>query len=342
VHPHTLTAAAEAHASMPDYLPAFCTDTRRVVLHVRGDDAIEFLHGQLSSDVRALAPGEGQAWTYNSPKGRVLANGVLWRAPPGHPPGVTLVLAADLADAIRRRLAMFVLRAKVTIEDAGASSALIGLAGEDAVDAARAAFGVTVQPWRAVPSRAAAVAFLLPDGRALIVAPDAEGPVLQAALARHASHASDDEWRWYGIVAGVPLIRAATTDLFVAQTLNLDLLGAINFRKGCYPGQEIIARMQYLGRLKERLFAFHVDALDVAPGARLYSPGGASEAPCGTVVDAAPDRARGSVLLAVAQLAAVEANEVALGAPDGPRLVRRPLPYDVPGAPTTTAPAAPG
>jgi folate-binding protein YgfZ len=341
VHPHTLTAAAEAHASMPDSLPAFCTDTRRVVLQVRGDDAIEFLHGQLSSDVRALAPGEGQAWTYNSPKGRVLANGVLWRAPPGLPAGVALVLAADLADAIRRRLAMFVLRAKVTIDDARASSTLIGLAGEGTVEAARAAFGVTLHPWRAVPIRDAAVAFMLPDGRALIFAPGTEGPVLQAALARHASQASDDEWRWYGIVAGVPLVRAPTTDLFVAQTLNLDLLGAINFRKGCYPGQEIIARMQYLGRLKERMFAFQVDALDVAPGARLFAPSGASDQPCGTVVDAAPDRARGTVLLAVAQLAAVEANDLALGAPDGPKLVRRPLPYEIPGA-LTTAPAAPG
>lgn len=341
MHPHILTAAAESHPSMLDSLPAACPDTRRAVLYVRGDDAIEFLHAQLSSDVRALAPGEGQAWTYNSPKGRVLANGVLWRAPPGLPAGVALVLAADLAPAIRQRLAMFVLRAKVTIEGAGASSTLIGIAGDGAVEAARAAFGVTLHPCRAVPIRDAAVAFTLPDGRALIVAPGAEGPVLQAALARHASRASDDEWRWYGIVAGVPLVRAATTDLFVAQTLNLDLLGAINFRKGCYPGQEIIARMQYLGRLKERMFAFQVDALDVAPGARLFAPSGASDPPCGTVVDAAPDRARGTVLLAVAQLAAVEANDLALGAPDGPRLVRRPLPYDVPGV-ATTASAAPG
>jgi len=326
---------------MPDSLPAACADTRRAVLHVRGDDAIDFLHGQLSSDVRALAPGEGQYWTYNSPKGRVLANGVLWRAPPGHAAGLTLLLAEDLAEAIRRRLAMFVLRAKVTIEDATASSAVIGLAGDGAVEAAHAAFGVTAQPARAVPIRDGAVAFMLPDRRLVIVAPDPAGPVLQAALARHASQASDDEWRWYGIVAGVPLIRAATTDRFVAQTVNLDLLGAISFRKGCYPGQEIIARMQYLGRLKERLFAFQVDALDVVPGARLFSPSVASDQPCGTVVDAAPDRARGSVLLAVVQLAVVEAHDLALGGPDGPTLARRALPYDVPGV-ATSLPAGPG
>ena len=323
---------------MPDSLPACCTNTGRGVLHVRGDDALAFLHAQLSSDVRALDPGEGQPWTYNSPKGRVLANGVLWRSPPGAASGTTLVLAADLADAIRRRLAMFVLRAKVTIEDATPTTALIGLAGEDAEDAARTAFGVTPEVLRVTPIRDAAIAFMLPDRRVLIVGPAAEAPVLKAALARHASQVNCDEWRWYDIVAGVPLVRAATSDHFVPQMLNLDLLGGINFRKGCYPGQEIIARTHYLGRLKERLFAFQADALEIAPGTRVYSAAFGAEQPCGTVVDAAPDRARGSVLLAVAQLAAVAADDLALGTPDGPRLVRRPLPYDVP----TPAEARPG
>jgi folate-binding protein YgfZ len=325
---------------MPDFLPAACTDTHHGILHVRGNDAIDFLHGQLSSDVRALSPGEGQYWTYNSPKGRVLANGVLWRAPAGSPPGVTLVLAADLAEVIRRRLAMFVLRAKVTIENATTSSALIGVAGEAAVAAAHAAFGVTPQRARAASIRDDAVTFMLPDGRILIVAPGADRPVLRAALARHARQAAYDEWRWYGIVAGVPLLRAATSDLFVAHAVNLDLLGAINFRKGCYPGQEIIARMQYLGRLKERMFGFDVDALDIEPGARLFSGAFGDDQPCGTVVDAAPDRTRGSVLLAVVQLAAVAANDVALGARDGPKLLRRPLPYDVPGIAPAPAPPA--
>ena len=131
--------------------------------------------------------------------------------------------------------------------------------------------------------------------------------------------------------AGVPLIRAATTDLFTPQAVNWDLLGGVSFRKGCYPGQEIVARMQYLGRLKERLFAFHVDALDVAPAMRLHSATFGADQPCGTVVDAAPDGTRGSVLLAVTQLGAVDTDDLALGAVDGPRLERRSLPYDVPG-----------
>ena len=141
-------------------------------------------------------------------------------------------------------------------------------------------------------------------------------------------------WNWYGVAAGVPLITAATSDLFVPQTANWDVLGGVSFRKGCYPGQEIVARMQYLGRLKERLFAFHTDALDVAPATRLHSATFDVRQACGTVVNAAPDPAGGTALLAVVQMAAVEADDLTLAEPVGARLTRRPLPYTVPAAET--------
>lgn len=310
--------------------PAACNHTGWAVLRVSGDDAAAFLHGQLSSDVQALEPGDGQYWSYNSPKGRMLANGVLWRAPAQQQESTfTLLIADDLADSIRRRLSMFVLRARVAIEDATPRSTLIGIAGAGCAEAAREAFGVAPAPGRAHVFGNGAQAFALPDRRIAIVAPLAEGPVLQAALARHAAVAGNDAWRWFGIAAGVPWITAVTSDLFVPQTANWDLLGGVSFRKGCYPGQEIIARMQYLGRLKERLFAFHADALETAPASRLYSQA-FGEQPCGTVVNAAPGVAGGVVLLAVAQLAAVAADDLTLGAPGGARLRRMALPYDVP------------
>ena len=146
--------------------PSTTADTGWALLRVRGDDAIGFLHGQLSSDVRALSPGEGQYWSYNSPKGRMLANGVLWRAPPGAPePSVTLLLARDLADTVRRRLAMFVLRAKAVVEDVADASALIGIAGDGNSAAVEVAFGVAPSPARAVPLRNGAIVFMLPDWR---------------------------------------------------------------------------------------------------------------------------------------------------------------------------------
>jgi folate-binding protein YgfZ len=312
--------------------PSATTDTGLAVLRVRGDDAIEFLHGQLSSDVRALAPGEGQYWSYNSPKGRMLANGVLWRAPAGAAePSITLLLARDLADATRRRLAMFVLRAKATVEESTAASALIGIAGGGSREAVEAAFGVVPHAARAVELRDGAVVFPTPDGRIVVVSGLPAAPMLNAALARHASQSGNEAWRVAGIAAGVATITAATTDLFVPQMVNWDLVGGVSFRKGCYPGQEIVARMQYLGRLKERMFAFHTPALAASPGMRLYSPTFGVDQACGTVVNAAADPMQGSVLLAVAQLSAVEAGDVVLGAPGGPTLQRRPLPYDIPG-----------
>jgi folate-binding protein YgfZ len=137
-------------------------------------------------------------------------------------------------------------------------------------------------------------------------------------------------WQWLTIRAGVPVVTTTTQDAFVAQTVNWDVLSGIDFQKGCYTGQEIIARMQYLGRLKERLYAFHADA-DVAAGVRLYSAT-FGEQSCGTVVNAAPAPGGGCDVLAIVQIAAADSGDVRANAPDGPLLARLPLPYAVPAA----------
>jgi tRNA-modifying protein YgfZ len=329
--PAALMPPRAKYMTMPP-TPVACSHTGWGLLRASGDDAIAFLHGQLSSDVESLGPGDGQYWSYNSPKGRMLANGVLWRSPADEADvAITLLLADDLAETIRRRLSMFVLRARAKIEDDSARSALIGLAGGPDGDVSRAAFGIAPRPSCAVAFGDGATAFALPDGRSVIVAPAENAPMLRAAIARHASVVESGVWRWYGIAAGVPWITAATSDRFVPQAANWDLLGGVSFRKGCYPGQEIVARMQYLGRLKERLFAFHTaETGDVAPAARLYSATFDSTQACGTVVNAARAPSGGIALLAVVQTMAVEADDLTLDAPGGARLTRRPLPYAVP------------
>ena len=341
--PPSTTVSAPAAASPPaapisPSAPTVCAHVGSGLLDVEGDDAIAFLHGQLSSDVKSLSAGRAQYWSYNSPKGRMLANGVLWR-PLGNPAGrVVLLLAGDLTEAIRKRLSMFVLRSKVTLADSRDRRTLLGLAGPGAAEAAREALGIDVHSFAVATFNGDASAFALPDGRILVACPPASAPIIHAALTRHAAAAGADAWRRFGIAAGVPKITAATSDLFVPQALNWDLLGGIDFQKGCYPGQEIVARMQYLGRLKERLYAFRTDAENVAPATRLYSAASSGEQPCGTVVNAAPDTTGGSVLLAVVQLAAVDADDVRLNATDGPALVRQPLPYAIPDAPQPRAP----
>ena len=332
--PHPIAVSDSLQSS-----PVVCAHLNSALLRVSGDDAMGFLHAQFSSDVNSLAPGRGQYWSYNSPKGRMLVNGVLWRSPSDRESGLSLILAADLADTIRRRLAMFVLRAKVTLEDMRESYVLLGLAGSGAAEAAKDALGVGPAPATAVSFNGGATAFALPDGRILVVCPTPYAPIIHAALARHAVAADADTWRWYAIRAGVPKITASTSDLFVPQMLNWDLIGGISFQKGCYPGQEIVARMQYLGRLKERTYAFRSAADSVDPGARLYSSTFGEQA-CGTVVNAAPDPGGGTVLLAVVQQAAVDADDLRLGAQDGAALSRMPLPYTIPEAATPRTPRA--
>lgn len=287
------------------------------VLAFDGLDAAAFLHGQLSTDVEGMPEGAA-AWTsYNSPKGRMLATLLLWHRAPGE---FRAFVAADLAAALRKRLAMFVLRAKVTVTDRSADGALFGVMGRNARDAVLAAFGLAPLPGHGATAGDVDVV-ATPDGRYLVRASSTAPLSLPEAPAGY--------WNWLAIRAAVPWITLATQDRFIAQTANLDLIDGINFRKGCYPGQEIVARMQYLGRLKERLYAFHVDDGPPAPATPIFEAGSAGS-PAGTVLNAAPAPGGGSDLLAVTAIAAVAAGDLRLGAPDGPRLATLDLPYVVP------------
>jgi tRNA-modifying protein YgfZ len=313
----------------PDPATVYTTAPETGVLGFDGPDAAAFLHGQLSSDVAGMAPGTA-AWTsYNSAKGRMLATLLLWRADAD---SFLAFVAADVAAPLAKRLAMFVLRAKVKVADLTGQGQTIGVAGPGTAGAVRAALGGAPEPGQGVRAGDTCV-IAAPDGRCFVHVPAAGAGDVTAKLAAHADPISADAWRRLGILVGIPTVTRATQDLFVPQTANWDLVGGVNFRKGCYPGQEIIARMQYLGRLKERLFAFHVDAPPPSPATPVYSPVFGEQA-CGTVVNAAMSPDGGTDLLAVVQWAAATADgTLRLGAPDGPALAARALPYAVP-APT--------
>jgi hypothetical protein len=297
------------------------------VIAASGPDTAGFLHGQLSSDIKRLGPGEGVWTSYNSPKGRMLATLFVYRPDVGPGDRFEAILAADIAEAVRKRLSMFVLRAKVAIADETALWLRLGLGGPRAAAALASVFGRAPAPARVLTHDGARVVGL-PDGRFVILAPaDGAAPVFDA-LARAAVPAGAPVWAWLGVRTGVPMVTAPTQDRFVAQTANWDAVGGLDFHKGCYPGQEIVARTQYLGRLKERLFAYRTAADPPAPGSRLFgAPFG--DQPCGTVVNAAPDPAGGARFLAVVQVDAA-GGPLALDAPDGPAATSEPLPYALP------------
>jgi folate-binding protein YgfZ len=291
-----------------------------------GPDGADFLQGQLSNDVKKLAPGEGQWTTYNSPKGRMLATLFLSRDPDGE--RYVAILADELVAPVSKRLTMFVLRSKVRVAAGPADAPVLGIGGPRAADAVAAALGVTPRSGTVARTGDVLVAHW-PDGRFVAVASADEAARTFDALRAHATPASAQVWSWLGVRAGVPMITAATQDLFVAQTANWDALGGLDFRKGCYTGQEIVARTQHLGRLKERLFAFRATAETPMPGTRLYGAPFGDQA-AGTVVNSAPDPEGGSRFLAVAQIQAAETGAMAIGSPEGPQATREPLPYDVP------------
>jgi folate-binding protein YgfZ len=312
--------AAQDHAVVCDLAPLH-------VLRVAGPDAAAFLHGQLTNDVIALVPGASQYAAWCSPKGRMLANFVVRRIDDD---SFELLVHAGLAATIIKRLGMFVLRSKVTLEDASAVTVRLGIGGHDAATVAREAFGGLATPHRFVMTSSATV-LALPGGRFVAFAAQQAAPALWQRLSSLARPGGFPVWQWLTIRAGIPVITPSTADQFVPQAANLDALDAVSFRKGCYTGQEIVARTQYLGRLKERLILAHVDGPPPAPGARLYSPVFDAQ-PCGSIVNAAPAPGGGSDLLAVLQLAAKDSADVHVDAPDGRRLALLQLPYPLPDA----------
>jgi folate-binding protein YgfZ len=170
----------------------------------------------------------------------------------------------------------------------------------------------------------------LSDNRFLVVAAADHAPTLWNTLAAKAKAAGFPCWTWLSVRAAEPTVTPPTQEAFIPQMLNLDALDAIAFGKGCYTGQEIVARTQYRGRLKERLVLAHFEALPAA-GDRLFAPSFGDQ-PCGTVVNAAPCPDGGSDFLAVAQIAAAADAAMRLKAPDGPQIVLLPLPYGLPAA----------
>lgn len=291
-----------------------------------GPDAADFLQGQLSNDVKSLEPGAGQWTTYNSPKGRMLATLFLMRDPSGD--RYEALLASDLVASTLKRLGMFVLRSRVTLRNPVERRHLLGVGGPFAAQAIERTFGAVPLPGHVTMHDGSHVV-QWPDGRFVVVASEGAAGTIFDGLSRSAKPAGLPVWSWLGVRAGVPMITAATQDQFVAQAANWDVLGGLNFRKGCFTGQEIIARTQHLGRLKERLFGFRAAIEPPLPGQRLYGAPFGDQA-SGTVVNSAPDPDGGSRFLAVAQIEAASVGAMTVGAPDGPKAQREPLPYDVP------------
>jgi hypothetical protein len=306
-------AAAEIAAVRGGTILADLSDN--AVLSITGDDATAFLHAQLTNDVESLPVGAAQWNGWCSAKGRLLATFLLLR----REEGFLLMLPAEISGAIAKRLSMFVLRSKVKIEDASARWVRIAFAGKTAGVIVARHFGFTPDPMRSV-QKEGAVCVALDAERFVLFAPVDAAPALWDKLAQNATPAGADAWALSLVDAGVPVIVAATQEAFVPQMANFELVGGVSFRKGCYPGQEIVARTQYRGILKRRMARAHLagDARPLA-GQNVYSDAFGDQA-AGTIVSVAPAPGGGFELLVVAQIESLARGDLRWNAPAGPAL----------------------
>ncbi|MEW6131931.1 MAG: folate-binding protein [Pseudomonadota bacterium] len=297
------------------------------LLAFSGEDTAEFLQNQFTNDVRGLS-ADAAAWNgYCSPKGRMLANFLMWK----NGADTCLQMSGDIREAVLKRLKMFILRSRVVARDATDENVRLVLAGPQAAAALDDA-GLPL-PEGTMKTRAGEQGLTVRIGAdrfVLSLAPE-KASAAWTALAKRATPVGAAVWDWVRVSSGIPMIVAATQEEFVPQMVNWEVLGGVSFQKGCYPGQEIVARTQYLGRLKRRMYLAHLDGAD-APmaGDNLYTPDMDGQA-SGMVVNAAPAPGGGFDLLAVAQIESVAANQpIHWKSADGPVLSLKPQPYTLP------------
>ena len=296
------------------------------LIQFAGEDAQTFLQGQLSNDVRLLNGANSQWAAYCTPKGRMLASFLLWKNAEN---SYIAQLPAVLREALQKRLTMFVLRSKVKVTDESDTQVRLGVAGPGAEAAVRAAVGDAPQAVHGLSQNDQRMVLRLPGDCFEIVLAAERAPELWNALAQSCRPTGSGRWDWHMIRAGIPTVLPATQEEFVPQMANFELINGVNFKKGCYPGQEIVARTQYLGKLKRRMYLAKISG-DIAPvaGDPLYS-NDMQEQSSGIIVNAQPV-IDGYEVLAVIQTSSAEAEQIHWKALDGPVLRLENLPYSIP------------
>ncbi|MBV8679304.1 MAG: folate-binding protein YgfZ [Aquitalea sp.] len=237
------------------------------IIRLEGEDAEAFLQGQLSGDIRDVTDGMARFSTYSTAKGRMLASFLIWKQQGAY----YLLVSTDICQAVAKRLTMFVMRSKVKVQVLDAEqNNIAGVRGAQLQAAVEQFFAVAAPAALTVLQGEAETAIALPEGGYLLQLAE-HSALLTTLLAAEATAVSSRAWNIRDIDAGIAWVEQATQEQFVPQMANMELIGAVSFKKGCYPGQEIVARTQYLGKLKRRLFKARLPCF-AAVGSKLFSP----------------------------------------------------------------------
>ena len=296
------------------------------MISVYGEDAAEFLQGQLTNDLRDVSPEHSQMSAYCTPKGRMLSNFRIFKREDTY----YLRLPREQLEATLKRIHMFVLMSKVTLEDSSDALVHIGVSGPNAEE-------LLADLIDELPSQAddvsqsnnyTVIRLAGPHPRFEVYGELGKMETLWNHLDVHAAPVGAGSWEMLDILAGIPTVYPATAEAFVPQMANMQLVNGVSFQKGCYTGQEVVARMQYLGKLKRRMFLIHVDSNEsVASGEALFSASSTSGQGTGTIISAQPDPEGGYLALAVINLEDTESGQLKLRDEQGPAVSIRELPY---------------
>ena len=295
-------------------------------LRVSGEEAQTFLQNLLSNDIREVSSTRAQLSSFNTPKGRMLATMLIRREGDDY----LLQLPRVICEPMRKKLAMYVLRAKVKIADASDEIVSLGVSGAKAQEILAGQFGELPQAPLGSLGTAQACIIRIGDTRFQINTSAQQAQALWQTFVQHAQPVGSVCWDWLNICSGIPVILPQTQEKFVPQMVNYDLIGGVSFKKGCYPGQEIVARMQYLGQLKRRMYLAHLDTDEIPQaGDELFSADMEGQ-PCGMIVNASSAPCGGCDVLAVVQIASREAQAVHWKSLQSEAMQFLPLPYPLP------------
>lgn len=319
----------ESHSTKPEQAPAcaLCDLSFLGIISVTGEDAESFLQGQLTNDVRDVSESHWQMNSLCNPKGRMLCSFRLFKMGDNY----YLQLPRENAQRLIKRLRMFVLMSKVTLSDVSDELVQIGLAGDCAESIINQQFTKLPSVVGGVFCEKNLVVLRLPGDRPrfeLVGQVNDLIPLWEKFMSQNTSPADPEFWSLLDIRAGIPTITGSTAEAFVPQMTNMQLIDGLSFTKGCYTGQEIVARMKYLGKLKRRMYLAHVQSdIPPQPGEELLSSGSESGQGAGKVVSAAASPTGGYEMLTVVEIDSFERDDLHLKNSNGPKLHFRPLPY---------------
>jgi tRNA-modifying protein YgfZ len=296
------------------------------LISVYGEDAATFMQGQFTNDINQVSNARSQLSAYCNPKGRMFANFRIFKRESTY----YIELPHELLQTVLKRLRMFVLRAKVTIDDASDALVRFGASGHR----------IDRQLCEIIGVMPAEVDDCVEFGEYTIIrvpgmtmsdeihAPLEAMQTLWQQFNVDSATAGAGAWNLLNIQAGVGVVTAATSEAFVPQMINLQLLGGVSFTKGCYTGQEIVARMHYLGKLKKRMYRVRIATDDeVSVGEALYAADSSAGQNTGAIINAQQHPEGGNEALAVIQISDAEKGGLRLRDAYGPKIEVLELPY---------------